>query len=214
MPAHLVGEEFSEWFRLRAIPAIEAACRQHFHRGSPWFKAYKYNKLKAALGSTGDKPCFLVSQDSDTRHHCSDMWEYRRVKATGKPASIRDRRTLPRGVRGWIDISLDNYVPTAKRVPDCIQSPIEMLFSGWKREARNAYKQRPDNGWKAWVECIEHAFHSWVAKQSLVKFFEHAEIALQVFSGTEDQTVTVPTRHGQIKIHCTHGDWVPKIAAG
>lgn len=215
MPSHLVGEEFSEWFRLRAIPAMESASRQHFHRGSTWFNAYKYNKLKSALDWSDDKPCFLVSHDSDTRHYYTDMWEFRRLKATGqKTVAIRDRRTLPRGVRGWIDISLDGYVPTAKRVPDCIQSPIEMMFSGWKREARKAYKRRPDRGWKAWVECIDSAFNTWVAQQELVKYFQHADHALKVFSGTEDKVVSVPTSHGDRILHCTHGGWVPKIAAG
>ena len=217
-PLHLVSEEFSEWMRLRAIPAMNRAAELHFVPGRhTWFSGAKYNKLKQALDWPAEKPCFLISQDNDNRHQFTDMWYVREQqrknakKRDGKRHSVkrRDRRDLAPKQRGWVDLDRRQYVPSAPKVPDCIQQPIECFFGGLKRRFREHYKLK-ENGWRSMVESILYVWETWAEKQELHKYWRHAKTALKVFSGLPNETVTVGNR----EVLCTPGDWVQRSVRG
>lgn len=213
-PKAFVGEEFSEWLRLRAIPAMQQAARENFQPGKhAWFNDGKYKEMQQALGMTGDRACYMLSLDCDGRHACSDFWGYRQAKANQVRGYImRDRRRIPEGQRGWIDMSMAQLIPSAKRVPDTIQQPIECFYGVLKRKVRRIYQADPENGWQAWVRAIRSVFESeWGRSLRFKRYWDNAEIALRVFSGLK--TAEVPI--GLIKrARCTHGGWVPAVVAG
>ena len=203
MPKGLVGMEFGEWMRLRAIPRMQAATIAHFNSRSAWFNPAKYKALKDALGwerrGLANKPCYLLSCDSDSRHYMTDMWEFRRTRVR------RDRREIPEGEQGWVDIDKCQYVPSAPRVPDTIQQPIEAFFGVVKRKAYAAYNKAKGRDWRAMYNAVIQVYEKDVPDLNIAAFFRHAKIALRVFAGTPDEWVE---HRGHI-VNCTRGDWVP-----
>lgn len=200
--------EFGEWLRLRAIPKMQDAARKHFNRASPWFQASKYSALKNALGwderGWADRPCYMVSQDRDSRHHMTDMWEFQRTGA------MRDRRSIPDKQFGWIDIDECQFVPSAPRVPDCIQEPVECFFGVTKRHTYAAYKEAPGRDWMTMYKAVIQAYKDYVPHLDIAAFWRHARVALLVFSGDVDEFV----EHRGTLIKCTRGGWVPRRVAG
>lgn len=213
-PQGLVGMEFGEWMRLRAIPAMQRAASVHFHSGSKWFAPGKYRALKDALGwdarGWGAKPCYMVSMDSDSRHHMTDMWEYQRTKRPRHQGTMRDRRIVPEGQLGWIDIDVCQFVPSAPVVPDCIQQPIESFFGVLKRHVYAAYQDAHGRDWQAMYGEIVRAYLDYAPQLDIAAFWRHAKVALEVFAGDLSDTV----EYRGHTIMCTHGDWVPRRVAG
>lgn len=213
-PKAFVGEEFSEWLRLRAIPAMQQAAHENFRAGKhDWFDDFKYKQMQDALGMAGDRACYMLSLDCDGRHACSDFWGLRDATARKvKGYKMRDRRDIPQGERGWIDMGTHQLVPSAKRVPDTIQQPIECFFGVIKRKVRCVYQDDPQNGWQAMLRAINSVFNSdWCRGLTFERYWDHAEVALRVFSGLRHEQVQI----GLIKYaKCTHGGWVPAELAG
>lgn len=209
VPAHLVSEEVSEWLRLRAVPAMEKAARENFVPGKhEWFDERCYQRLRKAMKWPANKTLYLVSADMDTRHACTDMWEVRRRRAAAeKPGRQRDRRDLERGTVGWIDISRDQYIPSAPKVPDTIQQPIETFYSTVKHYVKQEYEKTPEQGWRPMVQAVDFVYDSRAHADSFAARWDHANTAIQVFAGTEDEEVQV----GKRTVKCTHGGWVPKL---
>ena len=211
VPTHLCGEEVSEWLRLRVVPAIQKAVAEHFQPNkNEWFDEAKYQELRQAMQWPENKPLFLLSADMDPRHSCTDMWEIRRRKAEGvRPGKQRDRRDLTRGTYGWMDISRMQYIPSAPKVPDTIQQPVESFFGTLKTLVRKEYQGKDGNGWRPMVAAVDKIFQEWAPTDSFAKRWEHACNAIAVFAGEKDDWVQIRRRW----IKCTHGGWVPKLVA-
>lgn len=206
--------EFQEWFRLKALPLIRQASRQHFvqYRGPPWFKWSTYQSLCGAVGHvhSGLDPFFMVSQDADSRHSMRYLWQS--IDA-GKPPTgpIPDRRDIPSGEEGHIAIDkLKNYVPTAPKVPDSVQFAIESVFAPVKAKYYRLLGGRDDIAPADMVWALETAFAEVATPQTIQNCFQHCEDNMLIFRGKEDECVTL----GGVKYHCTNGNWLPQCRRG
>ena len=217
-PGGLVAVEFQEWLRCRAIPAICAFCMANFkeHGHPPWFSWSKYQQLCAAMdrAPSGMEPLYLLSLDADARHTMNDLWaQIDNPPAPGeKPPPLVDRRDIPPGQPGHIPLHpIYNYVPSAPRIPDVLQFPIESTFSSVKRVFRaelkkiRAQERKPTTA--EMVKAIERGFEVGARQESIERRFDHAEKNMLVFSGREGTTVEIDG----VTYHCTGGNWLPKV---
>lgn len=212
-PGGLVADEFQEWFRFRVLPAVWKICQEQFIEGvNDWFEKKLYQDLCCAVGhEPGNvmEPMFLISLDSDPRHSMKDLGRHSN-KLTPK-GSLVDRRTLSVGEVGYIPIDpIKNYVPTAPKVPDCLQCPIEMSFSPVKRHFRGIVHEPEYKGERGMVRAMQEAFQLKHTADRIKNCFTHGELAMRVFSGREDEVVV----QGDTCYHCTFGKWVPRKVAG
>lgn len=208
-----MATEFQEWFRLRALPAIIAAAQQNFQSVHPpaWFDAAAYKQLCDAAGVPVDcpQPMFLVSQDSDSRHSMTHFWPEidARSRRSSIPKSAIDRRTIPAGQYGHIGIHpLYNYVPTAPKVPDCIQLPIECLFSPIKHEFHKERRARKLQEPSVLMSLVKEVFERDATPERIGKCWDHACKALSVFSALTTETVLIDG----VEYSGTHGNVLPK----
>lgn len=131
----LCAIEFQEWIRLSAYPAMQRTANELFCRDRPWFSQTLYDDLCFATGyhAVGGNKKFLVTHDQDRRHsyfmHTDDEKVLRAGGARLRDGKV-DRRCLPAGSEFNIPLSpVRDYVPIAMKVPDCVQSPVEMFFA-------------------------------------------------------------------------------------
>lgn len=211
-PAGFVADEFQEWFRLRALPAIKEAAITHFQPGvNDWFDADAYDELCAAVqfDATGEDPMFVIAQDSDPRHTMTDLGQHSsRRTAKGKPV---DRRCLRRGQKGYIPIDpLRNYVPNAPKVPDCLQFPIESFYGKVKKHYRKQLANMDSPTAREMIAAMLKAFVSAQEKDAIKRCFEHGAACMQVLSGFPGETYDYNGK----TYHCTYGRWMPKDLAG
>ena len=217
-PNGFVEVEFQEWLRLRAIPAIRDACKEHFkEHGHPcWFSWKVYQDLCAAVGHvhSGADPLFLLSLDSDPRHGMAYKWlkiDHRKRTGNTYKRKLPDRRDIPKGEPGHIPLDKHkNYVPSAPKVPDAHQFPIESLFAAIKKKYHSILGENkhpePDEMWAA----IEQAFRE-VAGQSTVQHcFEHGDDNMRLFAADHETEMHL----GQWRCLGTNGKWLPKPRRG
>lgn len=213
-PGGFVATEFQEYMRVRVLPAIRQFARDNFREREhpPWMSWSSYRRLCAAVDRVPSAmdPMFLLSLDADSRHSMKHFWpaiDRPDVPARSLPPPP-DRRLLPEGSQGYIHIHPEhNYVPSAPRVPDSVQFPIESMFSGVKRAFR-AFVRDPEacTAGEMWLG-IQAAFQDSATAESIKRRFEHAEKNMRVFSGVEGQTVQIEG----VQYHCTHGNWLPSV---
>lgn len=214
-PSGLVAVEFQEWFRLRALPAIIEFAREHFHQRSrdEWFHYKDYVKLCRAVGrNPADRfnPMFLVSLDWDSRHSMLHHWP-NIDKGLPQRGPTVDRRDIPVGQPGYIPIDkYINYIPSAPRMADCLQFPIESVFADVKREFRRLVKQNEPTTAAELFALIQQAFAVAATQQTIQNCFRHAEENMRIFAGLEHETVSI----NGVKFQCTHGHWLPKCRRG
>lgn len=198
------------------LPHIREVARKHFHeRDHPeWFKWSKYVDLCSAVGHSldGMDPMFMLAQDRDSRHTLRHFLPERTAKKAGlsKPAAVY-RYDIPPLTEGHIPIDKHkNFLPSAPRVPDAVQFPVESLFASVKKR----FKQFADAGeceTPADMVCaIKRAFAEVATPETIRHCFEHGETNMQIFMGTTDQIVTV----GDTNYHCTDGDQLSKHRRG
>lgn len=215
-----VANEFQEWFRLRVLPKIREIARQYFreHSKADWFNWSEYLDLCAAVGHkhTGIDPMFLVAQDSDSRHTmkyfklAKDAKDAKK-KGKKKQKHLPDRRDIPAGKEGHIPIDKKkNYLPTAPKVPDAVQFPVESCFA----PVKGRYK-----GSAAAGECVrpcdmarnmEGAFAECATPERIRNCFRHGMENMRIFMGKKNETVTI----GDTRYHCTHGGQLPGCRRG
>jgi hypothetical protein len=212
--------EFQEWFRLRAIPAMQACADGSFFRKpgdkDHWFTgAVEESYQRLVTATKYQSAChrkFLISHDQDSRH---SMLHYP-VTAGGKRGRPYDRRTVARGQRFHIPVNpITDYVPTAPRVPDCIQSPIEMYFAPIKARFRQLLtehrKQGQQSSFQVVVELAQQAFRDKGGAERAGRCWRHAvEKALPIFATPYKKWITVDGD----KVMGVGGNWVPKKYSG
>ena len=214
-PAGLVSTEFQEWFRLKALPIMRDLASKHFHPGNraEWFSFKQYCHFCWAVKKdpyNRHDPMFLVSIDSDSRHTMKHWWP-KIDSGQAQRGHAEDRRDIPFGQPGHIPIDKKiNYIPTAPRVPDCIQFPIESMFATVKSKFRllaKAYKVKTAHELNV---VIKYAFQLAATDELIKNCFRHAEENMRIFSGELEETVTIKGTQFQ----CTQGNWLPKCRRG
>lgn len=201
---------------------MQQTANRLFCRDSPWFNPALYDDLVAATGHQGPNKKFLVTHDQDCRHsyylHTTDEHLLRAGGASVRSGKV-DRRCLPSGTEYHIPLTpVVDYVPIAMKVPDCVQSPVEMFFAvvkvrfrkliGQYRGAHIADGQPSEPGKVA--ELAMKAFEE-VGTGELVKScWEHARKALLVWSTPVHQWVQIDG----FSVQGTGGNWVHKQFRG
>ena len=209
-PSGLTAMEFQEWFRLRALPAMQACADSCFFMkgGDHWFTEQleqSYQRLvKATQYGSAYHRKFLIAHDQDRRH---SMLHYPRT-VSGKRGKAFDRRSVPPGQRFHIPAdSKRDYIPTAPKVPDCIQSPIEMFFAPvkirFKQLLAEHRMQGKDSSFRLVANLALQAFRDKGEAERAGKCWQHAvRKALPIFSKPYKQWFTID---GERVNHCLYG---------
>lgn len=216
-PGGLVATEFQEWLRLRCIPGIRQFCKANFkERGHPpWFSWSAYQRLCGALDRTpsGMEPNFLLSLDADARHTMKHMWpeiDHPTPRGMRAPPPA-DRRLIPAGEEGHIPLHpVYSYAPSAPRIPDVLQFPIESTFSTVKRAFRAELRACKAPSPRQMVAAMQAGFARGATQPSIEQRFVHAEKNMLVFSGQEGSVVELDG----VRYHCTGGNWLPAVLRG
>ena len=148
--------------------------------------------------------------DQDPRHSFKDWGNIAEVESP-KPAQPIDRRDLPKGSRGSIDIDkVKNFIPTAPKVPDCIQFPIESLFAPIKGSFKKERLELEEPTPKKLENLMRQAFAKYGTAEACAKNWAHAWKCMKVFSGRKGEKVMIEG----VEYACTDGNWLPKALRG
>lgn len=209
--------EYQEWRRLRVHHVCATLAERYFKvgaAGADWFtpdlaKTYAEMKKQLQWNERQDGPFYLVSNDQDKRHTWRDM-ERHQLKEP-----FTDRTTIPKGERGHISFNrLKQELPTAMRVPDCIQNPVEMVIGITKTEIHKRMARLPKVDSFVIAELVDDVFREKVTPELVQSCWEHGARAVRVFCGQLDQHVMTEIDGRQVKVLCTRGGWVPKCVCG
>lgn len=198
---------------------MQAAADRMFCPETPWFKRELYDDLVRAKGHTGDHKTFLVTHDQDCRHsyylHTDDP---EKLKYGGVGGKV-DRRALPAGTDMHMPLRpVIDYVPIATRVPDCVQSSVEMFFATVKREFGELMGKHRAGFVHQGEACAPEtvitfalqAFEKKGTVQLASKCWEHARAALAVWTTPIGDWVVI---NGH-RYMGTGGNWVHKALRG
>lgn len=215
-PMGFCAMEYQEYMRCRVLPAIDrwalAAFRPH---ANEWFdeaaeKSYEALKRGSGYRRGRQRPCCLIAVDQAPTHTWTDMpWFIAHEEE-------RDRRTIKPRAAGWVDLDKESdFMPTAPKVPDTLQQPIEMIFGIVKTRFRSLMAER--SGSVNWRTMYEDFHRAWVEKVNpslCERCFQHALTAIKIWMTPRDQLVTITDAHNQVEVHGTGGGWVPKKYRG
>lgn len=173
-----------------------------------WFKAEAYDELVACTGHDAASPDrkFLVSHDSDPRHSFKTYTAHRHQ---------RDRRDMQPGQPLWMPTDkVRDYVPTGIRVPDCVQSPVEMMFASVKAEYKSLLQARRSERRSVTVNDVvsmmREAFATKALRGDIEKCWEHAMKALRVWCTPRGEWVNIDG----VQYRGTGGNWLPRELRG
>lgn len=223
-PNGLVAVEVQEWVRLKLLPrvndALRPCCRR---RGHPdWLQFRVFEKLCRAVGRkvSSEHAAWLLAMDWDARHTNKYLWSVIdpivHAKSNGLPPPTNlekpiDRRTIPKGEEGWIPLSVvGSTLPSAARMHDTSQFPIESTFAPIKRVYWKILSRLGDDSPASMVRAIKEAFRICATPERIHRNWVHAENSLRVFCGELGTQVQI---NGET-FHCTHGNWVPAKCRG
>jgi hypothetical protein len=183
-PQAFCAMEYQEWMRCRAIPAMDAVAASEFRMyANSWFGAQElafYRRLQKACDhpSHRKRPCALIAADQAPTHCWVDVDHYIEFKTK------RDRRDIPALQRGHIALDKErDFMPTAPKVPDTLQQPIEMIFATVKREVRKRLAARPGAvTWQHIWEDIQAVWREKVNAALCESCFDHALKAIKIWS--------------------------------
>ena len=200
--------------RLKVIPTLRRSARAHFPFRS---SAGQYEQLQRDLdwdeGESG--PCYMLSMDQDRRHTFEDFEFFRIQKQHhGKKGRKRDRRDVEYGQGENINFRREQLIPTAPKVPDTIQQPVELCIGKINSYVHNWLKDLNTVTFKDLQEATEAACvveNNGLDGAEIRKYWEHACSSIAVFAALRDSPVKVHT-HGQLRVfHGTQGGWVQKM---
>lgn len=205
--------EWQDWLEAVVLPAAHDFAEREFLDKGPyhWFKQKTYTALCVATDHdpTSHVRKFLLSHDADRRH------SYKATVLHNGVSVHMDRRLLPPSHKQHIALHPDrDYVPLCAKVPDCIQSPIEMFFAPVKAEYKRLIMQRRKAGFDTTPEVVVktalQAFQTKGSQDSVGKCWRHAAKSILVWMLQCDQHVTIDGKQYQ----GAGGNWVPKELAG
>lgn len=214
-PDGLTATEWQAWFRVKVLRACTAAAAANFKCGvNVWWTAAvqdEYTALQRRLRWDKRKrgPLFLVGKDQDKRHSMNDMAAWRET------GILVDRTTYAAGAHN--SIRFDRAVqelPTASRVPDCIQSPVEMVIGLCKHDFHDSLPDKEAvNTWDIALLFI-NAVEERVTPELCRKCFDHAWHAICCFAGAVGTEIKVQRGTRNITVKCVRGGWVPRLLRG
>ena len=211
-PSGLVAEEAQPYLLALVVPT----CRQKLElmlAGNAELRAM-HDALQKELNwdeaERGGK-LFFLAWDSAPAHTFTLI---RHKRATGEQI---DRRTIEKGKPGWMQLERCQFIPSAPKVPDCIQEAIEMPLGVGKRAAKKKLHNVPGTERLTWQQMCKHisdAFAGDGVARAARNSWDKALQACVVFSGKRGQWVTMTVRGKKRKIQCTDGGPVPKVLRG
>ena len=177
-----VAREYQELLRIAILPEIQQFCNREFRVGAnDWFDLDLYERFKSDLDWPADEQgsAFLLSEDCDTRH-TKFVTEGRKEH----PELARlDRRDIPKGKWGHLALKRRQEVPSAPKVPDTVQNPIELLFAQVKEHYHKSSGDSQGGDWASMWELVKAAFTARATPERIYKLYQHALKALMVWSG-------------------------------
>lgn len=218
----LCAIEWQEWIRLRAYPAMQETANMLFCKDSEWFSQTLYEELVTATRHSGANKKFLVSHDQDGRHsyyhHTTDPALLKHGGAKASREGKVDRRDLPPGRLHIPLIPVADYVPIAMKVPDCVQSPVEMFFATVKRHFRgklSEYRAANVASGKACppgvvADIALQSFANAGTPELVRSCWEHARKSLLVWTTPIGEWVQI----GSFHVQGSGGNWVHKKYRG
>lgn len=208
--------EWQDWVLVDALPsAHQFADREFVSRPGTdhWFNSVEdsYHRMCLATGHDPTSPIkkFLVTHDHDSRHSFKNH-----TRVNGKKVEI-DRRLLPAGTKLAIPLHPErDYIPHCARVPDCIQSPIEMVFAPIKACFKRLIAQRRrdmlDTSPQVVIETALQAFRDKRSADLVNKCWKHAAKSILVWITPRDRYVEIDGKQYQ----GVGANWVPRKLAG
>lgn len=204
--------EWQDWILVEALPAAQRFADTQFVKGAnDWFNETSYEALCQATAHNTSSPHkkFLLSHDFDTRH------SFRHHSVVNGKKAETDRRLLPAGSKLAIPVHpTRDYVPICRRVQDCIQSPVEMVFAPVKVEFRKSIallrRAQLDTSPRIVVETALEAFRAKADRERVFSCWSHAFKSLLVWSTPSGEWVTI----NGVQYQGTGGNLVPEELAG
>ena len=205
--------EWQDWLRLRAYPKMRAFADANFIReDGHWFNEQVDLALVRTTGHDIASPNkkFLVTHDQDARH--SYLHHY--TTDSGRKKTI-DRRLVTVGEKLYMPFDVDlDYVPTAIRVPDCVQSPIEMFFAPIKGAFRKKIAMLRKGGQQTTprlcAEAVIEAFKEKGTQENVYNCWQHARKSLLVWTTPVGEWVEIDGMF----VQGSGGNWVHKKFSG
>jgi len=214
----LGGMEYQELTQFCKLPEMQAAAEKHFRIGAnDWFDRdvdKKLQLIKSMLSWNTRElgEFFMVLEDHDRRHTFNDIALFIETR------SLQDRTLLPASHPRAIHFNkVMRLVPSTQRVPDCLQQPIECVYSTVKPQLLKQIAAHGKASTETVAEIVLDVVPRVVTRELVSACWRHATTAIQVFAGTQDEFIMVQNkRTGKrtYKVFCTHGNWVPKLVAG
>lgn len=130
---------------------------------------------------------YMLAWDADRRHSMNDYESWRRARASGLRQPLRDRLSYDKLESFWIDFDHKQRLPSAPKVPDCIQQPVELVHSEIKRRARALL---PNINRATGLDLVRAVVEATAAVKAtnVAAYWEHAVKAILVFRASEEMT--------------------------
>lgn len=195
------------------IPTLQAKAAEAFPGLS---RNDAYNQLMRDLDWDEEEfgPCFLLAMDKDRRHSFVDYRHYRNERQNTGRGKKRDRRELEYGQGDHIQFQDRQLIPSAQRVPDTIQQPVELCVGWIKRRVRKTLKGVHKLTFEHLRDAVVDACEELNATDHIKSFWDHATKAIAIFAAEEGKKVKVTVKNKEKIFHGTRGGWVQKQARG
>lgn len=207
-PRAFCAEEYQELLRVAMIPDFQALVKSHFMSDA---MRTRHAEMEADLDwEEGMGPAYMFSCDYDSRHtfHAARNWAD--PSKGWKSLKERDRRSLDRGVPGWVQMDQRQWVPSAPRCQDSLQSPVENIIRVIQVHAYKKMNEYSDPGWADLEECLRCGIEA-VTREKVKNSWTHMMKMLVPFSGEPGTTKVVKTTAlGQREVECVGGGQLPR----
>ena len=218
-PNGFSGMEFQDFSQYCKEPECDAAAEKHFCLGAnEWYTpdvARKQRNIEIWLGwnTKQDGPFWMLLEDRDGRHTYNDTLHYIETR------TYLDRTELAKDHPRAIYFNKTKHrVLSAKRVPDCLQQPVECVYSTVKPQLLKEVAQIGKATTLQIAEIILEKVPQAVTSELVFACWRNAATAIKVFSGTQDEHVMVQnkkTGKRTYKVLCTHASglrWLRRAA--
>jgi hypothetical protein len=126
-PKSFCAEEYQELLRIAMIPDFQGLVESQFQKG----KAAKRHAIEMEADLDwleGMGPAYIFSCDYDSRHTFNSARNWTDPSKGWKDLKERDRLLLERDVAGWVQMYQQQWVSSAPRCQDSLQSPVKNII--------------------------------------------------------------------------------------
>ena len=218
-PNGFIAEEFQEWVPLVAVPRCQHVAGMLFTNSNTASQANRYKQLCQDIEwpTTCKEPAFLLAIDQDRRHSFNDFTRWRADKANTGHAQLQHRLLYKWCEGRWIQLKIQQLLPSAESVPDAMQMPVELVVGLTKRAANDLIVNIEKASGSELCDALLQGGQS-VTREIVHSCWQHAEKAILVFAAEKGEEVRVELSRGPHKgVHTfrgTHGGRVPKLLRG